>query len=132
MMRKIWALLLSAAALFVPANGFAESSTESKFQELFITAGYSTAFGAALAAASLSFRDEPSQHLNDIAVGASVGFIAGSILGTYLAVTDRSSASEHLGNSSQIASIRLDPLIKVPHTPTATGQLGLEFTLLVR
>ena len=63
------------------------SATEEIFQEVFITAGYATAFGAALGAASLSLYDEPQRHLQSIAIGASLGFIGGSILGSYMALS---------------------------------------------
>lgn len=62
-------------------------SAETKFQDVFITAGYATAFGAALGAASLSFVDRPQDHLQYVAVGASLGFISGSVLGTYLVLS---------------------------------------------
>jgi hypothetical protein len=59
-------------------------STEERFQDVFITAGYATAFGAALGAASLSFFNSPEQHLQYVAIGASLGFIGGSVLGSYI------------------------------------------------
>ncbi len=59
-------------------------ATEERFQDLFITAGYSTAFGAALGAAVLGLSDNPGTKMRYLAIGASVGFIAGSILGTYI------------------------------------------------
>lgn len=62
-------------------------SAEERFQDLFITAGYSTAFGAALGAAMLAFTPEPSRQLRYIAMGASLGFIGGSIMGTYIIFT---------------------------------------------
>ncbi len=59
-------------------------STEERFQDLFVTAGYGTAFGAAFGAALLSFQPKPDQNLRFIAIGASVGFIGGSLLGSYV------------------------------------------------
>ena len=61
------------------------TNTEEKFQDLFVTAGYGTAFGAAFGAALLSFQAKPEQNLRFIAVGASIGFIGGSLLGSYIA-----------------------------------------------
>ena len=57
---------------------------EEQFHDLFVTAGYASAFGAALGAAALSFKSHPEQHLRYVAVGASLGFIGGSFLGTYI------------------------------------------------
>ena len=59
-------------------------STEERFQDLFITAGYGAAFGAALGAAALSFKTSPENHLRYVAIGASLGFIGGSALGSYV------------------------------------------------
>lgn len=59
-------------------------STEERFHDLFTTAGYATAFGAALGAAALSFKDRPESHLRYVAVGASLGFIGGSLIGSYV------------------------------------------------
>lgn len=59
-------------------------STEERFQDLFVTAGYGTAFGAAFGAALLSFQAKPDQNLRFVAIGASVGFITGSLIGSYV------------------------------------------------
>ncbi len=60
------------------------SATEERFQDLFITAGYSTALGAGFGTALLAFTPNPSENLRYIAIGASIGFISGTALGTYL------------------------------------------------
>lgn len=62
-------------------------TTEEKFQDLFISAGYGTVYGAALGAALLSFQSEPENNLKLIALGASVGFITGSLLGSYIIIS---------------------------------------------
>jgi hypothetical protein len=62
-------------------------STEERFQDLFVTAGYGTAFGAAFGAALLSFQAKPDQNLRFVAIGASVGFIGGSLIGSYVIFT---------------------------------------------
>ena len=58
--------------------------TEERFQDLFITAGYSTAFGAALGAAVIGLSNNPSENVKYIAMGASLGFIVGSVFGSYI------------------------------------------------
>lgn len=69
----------------IPSGLYAQSfSTQERFQDMFVTAGYGTAFGAAMGAALLSFQDEPDQSLRYVAVGASLGFIGGSLLGSYI------------------------------------------------
>jgi hypothetical protein len=72
----LWIALGSSAA-----HG---QSTEEKFQDLFTTAGYAGAFGAALGASALAFKTHPENHLRYIAVGASLGFIGGTAIGSYI------------------------------------------------
>ena len=80
---NILILTLTISVLCGSKNAAAQS-TEERFQDLFTTAGYATAFGAALGAAALSFKRYPESHLRYVAVGASMGFIGGSILGSYI------------------------------------------------
>ncbi|MBM4253282.1 MAG: hypothetical protein FJ146_15030 [Deltaproteobacteria bacterium] len=61
-----------------------QMGTEERFQDLFLTAGYCTAFGAALGTAMLAFTTNPTENLRFVAVGASLGFIGGSALGSYI------------------------------------------------
>lgn len=67
------------------ASARSKFSTEEQFHDLFVTAGYSTVFGAALGAAVIGLSPNPSGNLRYIALGASAGFIAGSVVGTYFA-----------------------------------------------
>ncbi len=62
-------------------------STEEKFQDLFVSAGYGTVYGAALGAALLSFQTKPENNLKLVALGASIGFISGSLLGSYIIIS---------------------------------------------
>lgn len=59
-------------------------SVEERFQDVFLTAGYCTAFGAALGTALLAWTEDPTENLKYVAIGASLGFIGGSVLGTYV------------------------------------------------
>lgn len=55
-----------------------------QYQELFVSAGYSALFGAALGAAILPF--VPSNSLSNLRIisgGASLGFVAGSVMALY-------------------------------------------------
>ena len=72
--------------LITAPSGFSQTkfTTEEHFHDLFITAGYSTAFGAALGAAFIGLSEYPEENLKYIAMGASFGFITGSFLGTYI------------------------------------------------
>lgn len=76
-------LMLGACA----SKSMASTMTlEQKYQEVFVSAGYATAMGAAVGAAALAFQEKPSEHLRYIAVGASVGFFAGTLFGGYVAI----------------------------------------------
>lgn len=81
-LKYISLVLLLAAMVRAPQTQ--AQTTEDRFHDLFVTAGYSTAFGAALGAAFLAFTDNPASQLKYVAMGASLGFIGGSILGTYI------------------------------------------------
>lgn len=72
------------ASLWLPAGSAHGQTSEERFQDLFSTAAYACAFGATLGAAALAFQPEPEKHLKFIAIGASLGFIGGSVLGSYV------------------------------------------------
>lgn len=76
-------MTLALATVMGSVTAKAQSSEE-RFQDLFSTAGYACAFGATLGAAALAFQPQPEKHLKFIAVGASLGFIGGSLLGSYI------------------------------------------------
>ncbi len=87
-------------------SGAAQAQTvEERFQDLFVTAGYATAFGAALGTAFLAFHEDPSRHLRYVAMGASLGFLGGSILGSYVVFSPMMSATgDNASENSLIAS----------------------------
>jgi hypothetical protein len=62
----------------------ADSELEGKFQDMFVTAGYSAAAGAAIGAALLTFQDEPTKNLKFVSIGASLGFLSGTALGSWM------------------------------------------------
>ena len=84
----VMVLTLTATLAFIKSETAAASpmTLEHKYQEVFVSAGYATALGAAVGAALLSFKDDPSNNLRYVAIGASVGFFAGTAFGTYLVV----------------------------------------------
>lgn len=95
------ALTFSATAKAQPAGS--QPSTEEQFQDLFVTAGYATAFGAALGAAALTFSGNPERHLRYVAVGASLGFLSGSAFGSYLIFAPSFASSDKEPHESLIA-----------------------------
>lgn len=111
------ALLLSALTLGTLVSETSQAqmiTTEERFQDLFVTAGYGAAFGAAFGAALLSFQPKPEKNLRHVAIGASVGFIAGSLMGTYMIFTPMVSTFEEgrtyaLHNSRQ-SDLEISPV----------------------
>ena len=105
--------LLAEATL---TNAQTKFATEQHFHELFVTAGYSTAFGAALGAAALGLTDNPGEKLQYIATGASLGFIMGSVVGTYviLAPTVSYGSSYSHNNSFGSLSDQDQPVVVAP------------------
>ncbi|NBW81322.1 hypothetical protein EBR21_06160 [bacterium] len=92
--RKNKGAFVSAAALVcLVGNVISPLQPESKaqvlvnseqYQELFVNAGYSALFGAAFGTALLPFLPANSlSNLRVIAGGASIGFIAGSLMALY-------------------------------------------------
>lgn len=84
--RNCKALTIAAVLAFSTTAHSQDRMEIIKFQEIFKTAGYATIFGAALGAAVLGLRKDEKNKLRYITVGASIGFITGSVLGTYLAI----------------------------------------------
>lgn len=82
--RRVWTWLIAVVSIVVLARPATAQSTEDRFHDLFVTAGYSTAFGAALGTAFLAFKDNPADNLQFVAIGASLGFIGGSVMGSYI------------------------------------------------
>lgn len=75
------AFFLTSTLLAAPAQA---QTNEERFQDLFVTAGYATAFGAAIGTACLAWTDDPSANLQYVAMGASLGFLGGSIMGSWV------------------------------------------------
>lgn len=84
---RLLLLFLSLTALSLPSIARAQSSLETGFQDMFVTAGYSAAAGAAIGAAALAFQDNPSRNLKFISIGASVGFVGGLLFGGWVALS---------------------------------------------
>ncbi len=108
-MTFIYKLLILLTLFISSTSSFAQAkiATEERFQDLFITAGYSTAFGAALGAAVLGLSENPGSKLRYLAIGASVGFIAGSVLGTFIVFSPMISPGgtmTHIGLSTPSSS----------------------------
>lgn len=93
-------------------------STEERFHDLFVTAGYCTAFGAALGTAFLAFKEDPSQNLRFVAIGASLGFIGGSILGSYVIFSPMVQENGHVETGTLLSGGEALPENRLALRPT--------------
>ena len=82
--RAVTSLVILLSVIAPPSK--ADTELEGRFQDVFVTAGYSAAAGAAIGAALLTFQDEPTRHLKFISMGASLGFLGGPFAGSWLAI----------------------------------------------
>lgn len=111
--------------LAFPNIALSQSNVE-RFQDLFSTAGYASAFGATLGAAALSFQPNPERNLRFIAIGASLGFIGGSVLGSYIIFSPvfTSTPTRDLNPISPIPTYRKVSAVFSPSINTKTGRLN--------
>ena len=84
--RQLICLILIALGTQQAETALAESELEGRFQDMFVTAGYSAAAGAAVGAAVLTLQDKPAKHLKFISIGASLGFLGGTAFGGWMAL----------------------------------------------
>jgi len=108
--------LVFLAFLFTVGGSLQAQTYEDKFQDIFITAGYATAFGAALGAASLGLSTNPEKNLDYIAIGASLGFIGGAVMGMFIVfqpvmISDSEKNHDHLAYVMEPRKIYLRPEI---------------------
>lgn len=77
--------------------------TSNRFQHIFTTAAYSAALGGAIGTAVLVFTPKPADNLRFIAIGASIGFLSGILLGSYLAFVPTVKKSPSGGEAEGVA-----------------------------
>ncbi len=103
-------------------------TTEERFQDLFVTSGYGAAFGAAFGAALLSFQPKPDKNLRYIAVGASIGFIAGSLMGTYMIFTpvaaNMDDAKAYALENTSPSPVKISPVFDPAKSYKLQGAIG--------
>lgn len=115
MKRALLLIGLTLSSSFISGTCHAQMiTTEERFQDLFVTAGYGAAFGAAFGAALLSFQPKPDKNLKFVAIGASVGFITGSLMGTYMIFSPVAGTFEdaqtYAFNDSNPTPLRISPV----------------------
>jgi hypothetical protein len=89
-------------------------AAESEVKGIFVDGFYGGLVGALVGTAIMAFTDHPKDHLNNIAIGAGIGAIAGTAYG--IARTSRAFAEIHDGRLTLQA-----PTIRLKSDPSAKG-----------
>ncbi len=112
----------------------ADSEIESNFKDMFVTAGYSAAAGAAVGAALLTFQEEPLRHLKFMSVGASLGFLGGMSVGSWMVIApifvdnkNPAIAPALLAQNSPRSHVVLRPWLDVAKNTVSGLEAGLVF-----
>jgi hypothetical protein len=122
---RFWLLILLFSAILSSSPLRAQTiTTQERFHDLFITAGYGTAFGAATGAALLSFQNQPDQNLRYVAIGASLGFIGGSLLGSYVVFSPVFQADMPQSQPTLLANPTRSSLIVRPSVDPVAGKIN--------
>ena len=74
----------SATLLLVFSLLFSQSATADESREFLLSCTYGVLAGALVGAATLATEDQPDEHLDRIAKGASLGLYTGILLGLYV------------------------------------------------
>ncbi len=115
---RIRSLIACLFFIFASSYGFSSEKkeiegTSSDFQEVFTVAGYSALIGAGVGTAALVFSTDPSENSRYVAIGASVGFVAGCLFGGYLVISpsfkDKGSSASSALDSINIKSSFFGP-----------------------
>jgi hypothetical protein len=126
------ALIFAVGLATATPAAFAGTNTEEKFQDLFVTAGYCTGYGAAIGAAILAFNEHPADNLRFVAMGASLGFIGGTLLGSYIVFSPGFTENASGDGSTLLAGgalprqgLVLRPVVDVKHGGVAGVETGM-------
>jgi hypothetical protein len=116
--------LFSLGLVFASPRAMADSSS----REFVMSCTYGVLAGTLVGAASLAFTDKPSDHMNKVARGASLGLYAGILLGLYVVyiVPGMEPADE-----DPVAMMDKVPLQLYPTFNDRGGADGLEASLKV-
>lgn len=133
---RIW---LISASLFIftaitPVKGFAQENSsivEQSLQDAMIIGGTALG-GAVLGLSTLSFVDEPSDHLKNVLVGGAVGIIVGVGLVAYM----QANKSQTIYKQSSVDSLEFETTQRVAWhqkeqsqtAPVPPAQVGYQFS----
>lgn len=100
-----WCLLITSLPAFSQAGGADDPLIADTMKNVWIVAGVGAA-GAVLGLSTLSFVDEPSEHLKNIVTGAAIGIIVGVGIVAYLQGT-KSKEMYQYGYAPEIKDLNL-------------------------
>lgn len=106
-------LILAAALLFSTQGVMAQTSTyqaSNPQSEFLMSCTYGVLAGTLIGAASLAFVDRPSENLDHVARGASIGLYAGILLGLYVIYVVPSMEPDPYDNPLISSNFQLNPL----------------------
>lgn len=96
-------IMIAALSLFLPQMALGQATSESDFfdeslNDISVVLGAGAA-GAVLGLSTLSFVEEPSKHLKNIAVGGAVGIVVGV---GYVIFSQASRSTTAIGKQAQV------------------------------
>lgn len=115
---KFWLMWICVSVLMSSLPAVAQDDNDERFQDLFMTAGYTTALGAALGAAALTFKTRPENHLRYISIGASLGFIGGTALGSYMIFAPMAQVDGERATGLALTPLPTGKIVIRPHIST--------------
>jgi hypothetical protein len=108
-----------------------QSESNAEMKAFIMSATYGVLAGALVGAATLAFTDNPSDHLRNVAKGASLGLYAGLLLGAYVVYLvpgqmekQRQQEEEQLG----VKNMMILPDVQISENGQATYVITSQFS----
>lgn len=104
--------------IFISSFGWAQTSTyapqSDPQREFIMSCTYGVLAGTLIGAASLAFVDQPSENLNKVARGASIGLYVGILLGAYVVYVVPSMEEDPYESNPLVSqNVFLEPLLNM-------------------
>lgn len=104
--------LFASSPVWAQTSTYAPQSDPSK--EFIMSCTYGVLAGTLIGAASLAFVDQPSENLNKVARGASIGLYVGILLGAYVVYVVPSMDEDPYENNPLVSqNFLLEPLLNI-------------------
>jgi hypothetical protein len=124
---KFCAAILAAVVVFVSSgSAFAQGRQNSQGREFLMSCTYGVLAGTLVGAASLAFTDKPSENLNHVARGASIGLYTGILLGIYVVYVVPAMESEPEEDPIVRMPLIIEPTLNAQANPDG-AKIGWQF-----